>query len=102
MAANCNLCVGDLAALVLQEQGVTRSIGDNLSPVRQAVGHTTILDGLHQRGHRGLPLGTACAVLARDIFALGNSHSYLTISSNNNLVFGTRAKQPLQGRPARV
>ena len=35
-------------------------------------------------------------VLSRDILRLGNSHSYLTISSNNNLVSVSAPSRPVE------
>ena len=69
--------------------------GYNLCLVGQAVGHATVFNGLNQLGHGCLPLGTACAGVSAGHLALGNSHSYLTISSNNNLVFGICTEQAL-------
>src|SRR6478735_12563369 len=48
--------VGDLAALVLEEQLGALRVGDDLRLVRTAVDDLAVLDGLDQRGGFGLPL----------------------------------------------
>src|SRR3954469_25527090 len=66
--------VGDLAALVLEEQGGACGILDDLGAVRKAVGDLAVLDGLDERGDLGLPLRTTRVGVAARLLPLGNSH----------------------------
>src|SRR6478735_1623551 len=69
--------VGDLTALVLQEQRSAGGVLDDLRAVREAVGDLAVLDGLHE-GHRGgLPLRTAGVRVGTRLAALGNGHDCL-------------------------
>lgn len=49
------LDVGDLAALVLHEQGRASAVLDHLRTVRKAVNGLAVLDGLYQVRHLRLP-----------------------------------------------
>src|SRR5690606_19234002 len=72
-----DLDVGDLAALVLEVQGGAGRVFDNLRAVREAVNDLAVLDGLHQGGRGGLPLGAAGTGARTGHFPVGNWHRYL-------------------------
>jgi len=50
------LDVGDLAALVLHEEGGAGRVFNDLGAVREAVDNLAVLDGLDESGVLGLPL----------------------------------------------
>src|SRR4051794_27957237 len=70
--------VGDLAALVLHEQGGACGVLDDLGAVRQAVGDLAVLDGLDERGELGFPLGPTGVRVGARLLPLRNSHDYLS------------------------
>src|SRR3954470_24146726 len=70
--------VGDLAALVLEEQGGACGVLDHLGAVRQAVGDLAVLDRLDERGDLSLPLRTTGVRVGARLLPLRNSHDYLS------------------------